>query len=101
MVLPLETIMNLGIIINELFTNSIKYAFVDRMGDVISISLHEVDGSYVFTYHENHNQNVDIEKMKHSKTLGMKLLNLTVKELDGTLDISKNSGLKFVISFPK
>ena len=101
MVLPLETIMNLGIIINELFTNSIKYAFVNRMGDVVSISLYESDDSYIFTYHENHNQHVDIEKMKQSKTLGMKLLALTVKELDGTLDISKNSGLKFVISFPK
>ncbi len=99
--LPLESMMQLGIILNELFTNSIKYAFDDDKKSEISIKLQERGEEYIFVYHENHNKNVDIAQILKSKTLGMKLLKLIVAQINGKLQVEKNEGLRFTITFPK
>ncbi len=98
--LPLDSMKSLGIIINELFTNSIKYAFHDeRLDDKICIYLLERGDDLVFVYHENRNDHIDLDKIIHSKSLGIKLVNLTVKQMRGSLDISRNNGLIFTIKF--
>lgn len=100
--LPLELMFRLGIIINELFTNSIKYAFTpDHVGDQVHICLREDEEDYIFRYHESKNDHIDIQKMLDSKTLGIRLIKLTVKQISGDLDVSRNDGLVFTIRFPK
>lgn len=100
--LPLETMFRLGIVLNELFTNSIKYAFEhDAEHDHVWIGLSKKEDYCHFAYHESHNENMNIKKMLSSKTLGMRLIQLTVKQMGGTLDISHNDndGLIFTIIF--
>jgi two-component sensor histidine kinase len=100
--LPLESMFRLGIIINELFTNSIKYAFTpDHVGDQVHICLLEDEENYIFKYHENKNDHIDIQKILDSKTLGIRLIKLTIKQMTGNLNVSKNNGLIFTITFPK
>ena len=98
--LPLETMFRLGIILNELFTNSIKYAFEhDEKSDQVNVKLYRDGDDCYFTYHESRNEHIDIPKILNSQTLGMRLIQLTVKQMDGTLDISHNDGLIFTIIF--
>ncbi len=98
--LPLDSMKNLGIIINELFTNSIKYAFNnEKLDNKISIYLVHRDNELFFVYSENRDDNVDIDRIKNSKNLGIKLINLTVKQMRGSLDITQNSGLIFTVRF--
>lgn len=98
--LPLETMFRLGIILNELFTNSIKYAFKhDKDEDQVWIALSKEEDGFHLAYHESRNENIDIEMMLSSKTLGMRLIQLTVKQMGGTLDITHNNGLIFTIRF--
>ena len=98
--LPLETMFRLGIILNELFTNSIKYAFEhDKKSDQVRIALYQDRDHFYFTYHESRNEHIDIDKMLNSKTLGMRLIQLTVKQMEGTMDILHNNGLRFTIKF--
>jgi len=98
--MPLEKMFRLGIILNELFTNSIKYAFEhDKSSDQVKIMLYQQGDNYYFIYHESHNEHIDIDKMLNSKTLGIRLIQLTVKQMEGTLDISLNDGLRFTIVF--
>ncbi len=99
--LPLESMMQLGIILNELFTNSIKYAFINSKNSSVTIKLKEGENEYIFIYHENHNKNVNISQILQSNTLGMKLLKLIVSQIRGKLDVEKNEGLRFTITFPK
>jgi len=40
-----------------------------------------------------------MNSLKNSDTLGMKLIRLAVKEMDGEMKISNENGLKFVIHF--
>ncbi|NEW61185.1 sensor histidine kinase [Sulfurovum sp. bin170] len=92
-------VFQLGIILNELFTNSIKYAFDSDKEEEIEISLRKEDDKYILIYHEINNNFSLLEKLTHSESLGMKLIYLTVREMDGELDISQNGGLIFRIEF--
>jgi two-component sensor histidine kinase len=98
--LPLESMFRLGIILNELFTNSIKYAFEhDKSSDQVWIVLSKENNYYHFAYHESRNEHIDIDKMLESKTLGIRLIQLTVMQMEGTLDIIHDNGLIFKIIF--
>lgn len=98
-ILHSETMLRLGIIINELFTNSIKHGFSDNNENKIHISLTKENEYYLFTYHNPHNINADIDKLLHSPSLGIKLINLTVKQMGGVLNVEQNGGLVFTIRF--
>jgi len=99
---PFEQMFRLGIIFNELFTNSIKYAFVPpHIDDRIDISLIKKQNSYLFVYKENRNGALDLKKIRKSRSLGMKMIQLTVAEMGGTLKIEKDGGVKFTISFSR
>lgn len=97
--LPIETMFQIGIILSELFTNSVKYAFEQDGHDRVNISLSQRGNHLFFSYHESRNENIDITKIMESQTLGMRLIKLTVKQLGGTLEVSRNKGLIFTIDF--
>jgi two-component sensor histidine kinase len=98
--LPLEVMMKIGLIINELLTNSIKHALVGKNdGSLILIELRKDQNNCVLVYHQKSKQTIDIDSLEKSNTLGMKLIRLIVKEMDGEIEISNDRGLKFVICF--
>lgn len=98
--LPSKKMFQLGIILNELFTNSIKYAFTeDYVGDYVKIILTKEENRFRLTYHESRNDHIDIEKLLVSKSLGIRLIKLTVKQMDGTLEITRNNGFIMIIDF--
>jgi hypothetical protein len=89
-----------GLIINELISNSFKYAFVNRPGGVISIHFKNVkDDEFVLTVADNGvgiPSNVNILK---TKSLGMKILHKLVQQIDGELKNDFSNGTKFIIQF--
>jgi len=98
--LPTDTMFLIGIILSELFTNSIKYAFEKEKDDHhVKISLSEYKNHFLFSYHESRSENIDIKKILNSRTLGIRLVKLTVKQLGGTLEVTQNRGLIFTIDF--
>ena len=98
--LPLDVMMKIGLIINELLTNSIKHALVGKNdGSLILIDLRKDQNNCVLVYHQKNKQTIDMDSLEKSNTLGMKLIRLTIKEMDGEMKISNGSGLKFVIRF--
>lgn len=98
--LPEESMLRLGIIINELLTNSIKHSFpVTTEKNHIQISLIKKESTYMFKYHNPFNIQTNMQKILHSETLGIKLIKLTVKQMGGVLEVEQNEGLMFTISF--
>lgn len=98
---PTETMFRLGIILNELFTNSIKYAFTsDEVENSVKITLtKETNDQYTLIYHEDNNPNIDLDRIENSASLGMRLIRLSVQEMDGTVEISHDGGLLILIRF--
>ena len=98
--LPIDTMFFVGLIISELFTNSIKYAFEkDMLSDQVTISLSKVNNRFSLIYHECCDKNIDTKKILDSQSLGLKLIRLTVKQLNGAFYVSQDNGLIFTINF--
>lgn len=98
--LSLDMMMKIGLIINELLTNSIKHASTSNKSEpTLIITLNRDQNNCILTYQQKSKQPIDIDSLDKSNTLGMKLIRLTIKEMDGEMKISNGSGLKFVIHF--
>jgi len=96
--MPLEIMVQLGIMVNEFITNSIKYAFPDNKGE-IDISLSYKGGDYLLIYKDNGIGHEAPETLLKHKSLGVKLINLTAKQLKGNVEISSPEGLKYEVRF--
>lgn len=89
----------LGIIINELITNSMKYAFVDRADGLIILKVTKNGNNILLIYEDNGiglNESISIE---NSPGFGLKLISLLIKQLKGSIKIEKENGTRYIISF--
>ncbi len=89
----------IGIIINEMITNSMKYAFKDRAQGLISISVAKNGGEITLTYKDDGNGIPETTSLENSKGFGMQLIDMLVQQIGGTITLSRNGGTKYVISF--
>ena len=96
----IETVQPLGLIINEIISNSLKYAFKNRYKGTILIKLEKI-GSGIFKLTVSDNgigfpENIDF---KNTSSLGLQLVNELVKQLDGDIELNIDNGTEFVIVF--
>jgi len=121
--LGMDTAVPLGIIINELVSNSLKHAFpASRKGEVcislcrteeinenksISNIINNIDAKspvdkniqYILVVSDNglgFPENVDF---RNTSSLGLQLVNILVEQLEGTIALENDSGTKFNIWF--
>ena len=98
----MDTAVPLGIIINELVSNSLKYAFPGKNDGEIRIKLHREEGSdtsFILIVSDNGvgiPENLDIENLD---SLGLQLVTTLVDQLDGELELKRNNGTAFIIRF--
>jgi two-component sensor histidine kinase len=93
--LPIESMIQFGIILNELIINSIKYAFKDQ--GTISISLEALPNDhYLFTYSDN---GVGLQGEILQNGFGYSLIEMTIDQLSATLEVVNNPGLTYKITF--
>jgi PAS domain S-box-containing protein len=97
--LDIDTAVPLGLIINELVSNSLKYAFPDeREGEVI-IKLTDSNGECELTVSDNGvgiSEEIDYQ---NTESLGLQVVAMLTQQLDGTLDLDRNAGTRFLIKF--
>jgi len=90
----------LGLIINELLSNSLKYAFPDEGEGEIIVSMKKLDKELELTIEDDGIGLPEEFDLKNSKTLGLKLVRTLVEnQLDGSIDMESNNGTKFTIKF--
>ena len=90
----------LGLIINELLSNSLKYAFPDERKGKIDVSLKKLDKELELTFADNGIGISNGLDWKNPSTLGLKLVRTLVEnQLDGSIDMESNNGSKFTIKF--
>ena len=75
----------LGLILNELITNSLKYAFNDDNPHSISIGLLKVKTKYTLTYSDSGLGLPDSFDLKNTSGFGFQLINILVSQIDGKL----------------
>ncbi|RXJ87121.1 7TM diverse intracellular signaling domain-containing protein [Arcobacter sp. CECT 8985] len=88
--LKIEEAIYCGLIINELISNSFKYAFDDKMNGQIDIKLKKVNNKYILIVEDN---GKGYDSTKPTNSLGLMLINtLACDQLKGNITIeSENS----------
>jgi two-component sensor histidine kinase len=91
-----------GIIINELLSNSFKYAFPDNRPGEVRVELRTV-------VNPNYNCRLIVEdngigikgkiNFENPETLGMQLIKSLTEQLDGKLEVKKDKGTCFTVFF--
>jgi len=95
----IETAVPCGLIINELISNSLKHAFPKGKTGTLSVSLKTSDEWNELVISDDgvgFPEEFDIE---NSKTLGLQLVNILVKQLDGKITLNRINGTQFKIIF--
>ncbi|MBD2209515.1 PAS domain-containing protein [Nostoc linckia FACHB-104] len=98
--LKIDTAISCGLIINELVSNSIKYAFSDeRQGDIYIEMLETTKNQYFLNISDNGiGLSQDIETYKN-QSLGLQLVWSLVEQLQGTITFNTSLGTSFTITF--
>ena len=97
----INTAIPCGLIINELVSNSLKYAFPEGRKGEINISFTQknlVNTLCVKDHGIGISKKIDLE---NSTTLGLTLVSSLTKQLNGTLKLEKVKGTSFKITFKK
>ena len=97
--LNLETAILCGLIINELVSNSLKYAFPNTEIGEVHISLNLVDNIYELVVSDNGIGFPEDLDFKSAGSLGLQLVNNITNQLDGKIELDRSIGTKFTIKF--
>ena len=95
--LDIDTLVPLGLIINELFSNCLKYAFPEDRKGVLSISLKEELGQLNLTIKDN-GIGFDPNNVRES-SFGTTLISALTDQLEGKMTINTENGTHVNISF--
>lgn len=89
----------LGIILNEMLTNTLKYAFIGRDSGSIEISIKENKGNMILSVQDNGNGLPEGFNISKSKGFGLRLIKMLSQQLGGSFSMSNHIGTKSVIKF--
>jgi len=95
----LNQAVSLGLIINELVSNSFKHAFQGCEKGEVSISCRRSEDQVQLAIQDNGVGIRDEVDMDNPSSLGLQLVKLLVEQLDGTIKYEKDGGSKFTIMF--
>ncbi|MFP4535649.1 MAG: sensor histidine kinase [Spirochaetaceae bacterium] len=101
--LPTKTVTSLGLIVNELATNAMKYGFrPEEEAPRFSLAFEtEHDrGDHVLTISNNGNPFPEEIDLQNADTLGLQLISVLVAQLGGTVELERHPTPTFTIRFP-
>lgn len=98
--LEIDLAIPCGLIVNELVTNSLKYAFPDKRQGVITMELR---------YRENHTLELTVGDngvglpsemdIENTQTLGLQLVHMLASQIEADIEYKRNPGTSFKITF--
>lgn len=96
--LDVDTAIPIGLIVNELLTNSMKYAFPNNAEGIVSIELQKNESQLFLKVSDN-----GIGKNSSSKNIGKgfgtKLIHLLTRQLDGKMNLDVENGTRVTFKF--
>lgn len=96
-----DSAVPIGLIMNELITNSLKYAFPGDRKGIIRISMQRQEDNWIrLTYTDNGVGLPEGYQVGAGKSLGMRLIYNLARQLDGEMTLTGCSGVCFELRFP-
>lgn len=94
-----KMLYTLGIIINEILTNIMKYAFTGRDNGLIKLTAAILDNRITVTIADNGIGIPESINIATSIGFGFQLVDMMTQALKGTIKIERNNGTKFILEF--
>ena len=102
---PADPLANMGIILTELITNSVKYAFVDDQPARIELNVKKENHQIIMIYENNGKSVPEDFSVERSSGFGMELISMLIQQFHGSIQIirkkddrGQNNGTRFIIT---
>ena len=89
----------LGIILNELITNTMKYAFSEDMDGLIRVTARQKESLITLIYEDNGKGIPNSISFDKPTGFGLLLIKMLVKQINGTVTMEVKNGTRFIIEF--
>ena len=96
--LEIDTAVPCGLIVNELISNSLKYAFPNGEKGAIRIEAELADDTFCISYRDNGVGLPEGLEIHNVKTLGLQLITTLTEQLGGDLEIHSEGGTAFKLT---
>ncbi len=98
--LSIDEIATCGLIVNELVSNSFKYAFPDNRIGTITISLQKNnEREYILSVKDNGVGIPEVLELRSIESLGLQLVRFLARKINGDIQISSHNGMAITITF--
>lgn len=95
--LNINQLVPVGLLFNELLTNTFKYAFIERKEGKVDISMRVVDEKIHFEYKDNGSGFIEGEDFMAPHSLGLTLIHTQLQQLKAVFEVNTND--KFHLKF--
>lgn len=96
--LDIDRAISIGLIINELITNSVKYAFGGKTGEII-IDIKQINSVLKMSYKDN-GKGVSQEILTKNKSIGIRMIeSIAAEDLQGSYRYQLDKGFGFEMEF--
>ena len=97
--IDLDQAIPCGLLVNEVITNSLKYAWGDEGSGNINIKLRKEGNLILLEIGDDGKGLPDEFDLIKSDTLGLQLIITLIEQLDGELSVDISKGTKYLIKF--
>jgi PAS domain S-box-containing protein len=96
-----KKVQTIGLIVNELISNSMKYAFRDKKDKKITLTIKLKGKDAELSVMDNGVGIPESVDFKNSKGLGLKLIDLMVQQINASIEIKRDNGTSVILKFEK
>jgi len=98
--LDVDRALHVALIVNELVTNAVKHAFVDRAPGDVAVRLQRLGGTVEIQVRDTGKGLPPDLDLDQAKTLGLRIIRILAQRLQATVDIENRQGAAFTLRFP-
>jgi two-component sensor histidine kinase/Tfp pilus assembly protein PilF len=101
--LDMDTLISLGILVNELVTNSLKYAFQNsESGNKIQINLRQINDTQINLVVADNGPGFPATfDLNHTTSFGFRMIQTLCKKLKGTISVENKNGAAVTIAISR
>ena len=96
----LNEIIPLGMLLNELLTNSYKYAFQDQQEGCITLDISQRGQTFDVRYRDD-GRGFDQNIFNNTETLGFTIVKTLLQQLEAEYEVNTNNGFKIDLTFER
>ncbi len=101
-VLPITSAVPCGLILNELFSNTLKHAFPGRRNGLVVLTLGKKSDKMVYlsVYDDGVGFAAGVD-WEQSRSLGLRIVKMLARQIDAHVEVINDNGTKFIIQFER